>query len=122
MSPPKQLARVTVASARFVALATLFFIFSLPSCSSPSIGRAQFDRLKLGMTPTEVEEILGNGKPVEAGEVQRLLTEAGAADGDHSGPKREITEMRGVRWGSEKKSVTVIYKNDRLFRAFQQGL
>ena len=29
--------------------------------------------------------------------------------------------MRGVRWGDEKKSITVIYTGDRVSRVFKQG-
>src|SRR3974390_2877272 len=105
-------------SVRLAVIITLSILVQETGCVSPSVGRAQFDRLRLGMTPTEVEEILGKGKPIEAGEVQRLL------GGGDSAPdlKIDMSELRGVRWGSEKKSITVIYRNDRLFRAFQQGL
>jgi len=92
-----------------------------------SIHKYQYDRLKLGMTVAEVEEVLGKGKPLDKSEVERLLQDnlkpAGQAEGVPA-PKIEMDrgEYRGVRWGSEKKQITIIYQNERLFRLFQQGL
>lgn len=112
---------------RFVLMVALLCgAIALPGCGGASVNKAQYDRLKLGMTATDVDEILGKGKPVEAAEAERLVKESLTASGQAGGaaPKIDIdlTDVRGMRWGSDKKNITVIFKNDRLFRAFQQGL
>ncbi len=97
----------------------------LSGCTAASISKAQFDRLRLGMTPAEVEDILGKGNAIESGEVDRLMKESVASAGAEGGPAAkpiEYDDLRGVRWGSGKKQITVVYRNDRLFRVFQQGL
>jgi hypothetical protein len=88
---------------------------------SRSLSKAQVDRVKLGMTVAEVEDILGKGNPVDASEVEKLVKAPAPSDG---GPKIQFDagDLRGVKWGDDKKSVTVIYKNDKVFRVFPQGL
>jgi hypothetical protein len=94
-------------------------MFALTGCGG-SLSKAQVDRIRLGMTVAEVEGILGKGKSVESGEVKRLVQESMGEDG----PKVEIdsSEMRGIRWGDDKKSVTVIFRSDKVFRVFPKGL
>ena len=101
----------------------LFFfilpVFWLTGCG-PSLSKAQVDRILLGMTVAEVEDSLGKGKSLESGEVQRLV-QASVAE---SGAKVSIDQLdlRGIRWGDDKKHVTVIFNNGRVFRVFPQGL
>ena len=97
----------------------LLVMFALTGCGG-SLSKAQVDRIRLGMTVAEVEGILGKGKSVESGEVKRLVQESMGEDG----PKVEIdsSEMRGIRWGDDKKSVTVIFRSDKVFRVFPKGL
>jgi hypothetical protein len=96
----------------------------LAGCGSMAVDKAQYDRLRLGMTPIEVENILGKGKAVAADDVNRLVKETLGTVGGGDQPEGQIDygEFRAVRWGSDKKNITVVYRHDRLFRAFQQGL
>jgi hypothetical protein len=104
----------------FVAL----FLLCAPGCGSTSVNKSQYDRLRLGMTQREVEDILGNGKAIEASEAERLVKDSlGAPDSEpDQAPDIDASELRGMRWGSDSKNITVIYRNDRLFRAFHTGL
>jgi hypothetical protein len=79
------------------------------------------------MTSQQVEGILGKGgKDVPADEVAALVREAltpkGAAPA--GGPKVDLPDLsgaRGVRWGDDRKSITVIYTGDRVSRIFKKG-
>lgn len=85
-----------------------------------SISKAQVDRIRLHMTLAEVEAIMGKGTSVNSGEVNKLLESSAGPDG----PKVEIdpSELRGLRWGDDKKSVTVVFRSDKVYRVFPKGL
>lgn len=93
-----------------------------PGCGGNSVNKAQYDRLQLGMQVSDIEDILGKGKPIDNAEVQRIIDESLADLEPASRPKIDVSELRGIRWGSDKKNITVIFQNDRLFRRFQKGL
>ncbi len=113
-----------ISSTRFLSFGIAFLLLSSVGCGSgASVSRAQYDRLKLGYASSDVEAILGKGKDLDAAEVDRLLKESLPASDDPAAPKKPSpVDFRGVRWGTEKKNITVLYQNDKLFRAFQQGL
>jgi hypothetical protein len=104
----------------FLSPHLFFFLFALFICGcGGSLSKAQVDRIRLHMTLAEVEAILGKGKPVESGEVRQLLQSSSAEED----PKAEFdpSELRGIRWGDDKKSVTVIFRSDRAIRVFPKG-
>ena len=106
----------------FLLLSSLFL---LTGCVRPSVNKTQADRIKLGQSVGEVEEILGKGKVVEPGEVERVVKsslEASAGGSDLPRIELDYSELRGIRWGSEKKSIVVVFRNDRVFRIFTEGL
>jgi hypothetical protein len=110
---------------RFLLVVTAFPLLSSAGCGGgASVSKSQYDRLKLGYTSSEVEEILGKGKDLDAAEVDRVLKESlpGFDDPALQKNKPSAGDFRGVRWGTEKKNITVIFQNDKLFRRFQQGL
>lgn len=98
-------------------------------CGGSSVTPAKFERLKIGMTSQEVQAILGkDGKELSAAEVEALMREAltPKAGPDGKGPPAKVqlpdlTGARGVRWGDDKKSITVIYSGDRVSRLFKKG-
>lgn len=102
----------------------VLLLFCAPGCGSNSVNKSQYDRLRLGMTPREAEEILGNGKAIDGSEAERLVKESlGPSEAaPDEAPQIDASELRGMRWGSGSKNITIIYRNDRLFRAFQNGL
>jgi hypothetical protein len=101
----------------------LSFIF-LAGCSN-SVDQQKFERLKIGMSSQEVQAILGkDGKEIGADEVATLMREALAPKAGPAGAKVELPDLsgaRGVRWGDDKKSITVIYMGDRASRIFKKG-
>jgi hypothetical protein len=102
-----------------VALA--FVPLLLAGCGSSSVTQEKFERLKIGMSSQEVQAILGKGgKDVPAEEVSKMLSEALGAKG---GGKIDVPNSgaKGVRWGDDKKSITVIYVGDRVSRIFKKG-
>jgi hypothetical protein len=110
-----------------VLVPTLF----LTGCGN-SLDQNKSERLKVGMSPQEVEAILGKGgKEISADELASLMRDAltPKAGPDVKGssklPKLELPDLsgaRGFRWGDEKKSVTVVYIGDRVNRIFKKGL
>jgi hypothetical protein len=70
------------------------------------------------MSVADVEDILGKGNNVDSGEVDKLVKSSDAA----AKAPVDTSDLRGVKWGDEKKSITVIYKNEKVFRVFSQGL
>jgi hypothetical protein len=97
----------------------------LAGCSG-GVDERSFSRLKVGMTSQEVEAILGkDGKPLSADDVSALMREALAPKGGTAGgPKLDPPDLsgtRGVRWGDDSKSITVIYNGDRVSRLFKKG-
>ena len=96
-------------------------------CGGSPANQTNFERLKVGMTSQQVEGILGKGgKEIGAEEVATLIREALTPKGGSpaGGPKLELPDLsgaRGVRWGDDKKSVTVIYTGDRVSRIFKKG-
>jgi hypothetical protein len=103
--------------------------FSFVGCGGAGLNKAQIERLKMGMTPAEVEGMLGKGNAISAEEVAKIVNESGAnsdlntpAPGDAAPPVQfDMSEFRGVRWGGDKKNVTVIFRNDQAFRVIPVG-
>jgi hypothetical protein len=90
------------------------------------VDERKFERLKVGMTSQDVEAVLGKGgKEVGADEVAALMREALTPKGvPGKAPKVELPDLsgaRGVRWGDDRKSITVIYTGDRVSRLFKKG-
>ena len=94
------------------------------------VSTSNYDRLRVGMTAREVDGLLGKGKEVSADEVAQLLREAMTPTGGPDGknipnlPKVEVPDRsntHGVRWGDDKKSITVVYLGDRVHRMFKKG-
>jgi hypothetical protein len=95
-----------------------------------SVNQQNFEKLKVGMSSQQVQAILGkDGKEISADEVATLMREAltpkAGPDGKApAGVKVELPDLssaRGVRWGDDKKSITVIYLGDRVSRIFKKG-
>jgi len=110
--------------------ALLLLSLALAGCGK-SFNEADVSRLKVGMTSQEVEGILGKGgKEVSSEEVATLMREAltpkAGPDGKppSNSPKVELPDLsgaRGVRWGDDKKSVTVVFTGNRVTRIFKKG-
>lgn len=107
----------------FVAVSGLL----LSGCGG-TVDQKNFEKLKVGMTSQEVQGILGkDGKEISSDEVTALMREAltpkAGPDGKTPG-KLELPDLsgaRGVRWGDDKKSITVIFTGDRASRIFKKG-
>jgi hypothetical protein len=101
-------------------------LFLLSGCGG-GIDDRKFERLKLGMSSQDVEAILGKGgKEISSDEVAALMKEALAPQAPAGkAPKVELLDLsntRGVRWGDDGKSITVIYTGGRVSRLFKKGL
>ncbi len=107
-------------------LAPCLLLFALTGCGGANpVNKINFDRIKSGMTEGDVDRLLGKGKDIPASEVKQVLERlANPPSGSSPAPKadKELTGLKGVRWGNEKKSITVIYRDSRVYKVEQQGL
>jgi hypothetical protein len=71
------------------------------------VNQKNYDKITDGMTLDEVQDILGKGT---------LETGAAGALGDIAGSGKVM------KWGDEKKSITVTFANDKVVGKTQQGL
>lgn len=94
------------------------------------VDQRKFERLKVGMNTQDVEAVLGKGgKDISPDEVASLIREAltpkAGPDGRApAGPKLDLPDLsgaRGIRWGDDSKSITVVFTNDRVTRIFKKG-
>ena len=108
------------------ALLVALPLFVLTGCGGSNINQEKFGQLKIGMNPQAVQAILGKGgKDISSDEVAALIREALTPPGGNGkAPKVELPDLsgaRGVRWGDDKKSITVIFIGDRANRIFKKG-
>lgn len=112
----------------YAVLVSIGFVL-LAGCGG-SVDQKKFERLKIGMTSQEVQAILGkDGKEISSEDVAALMREVLAPKAGHDGKsppgmKVELPDLsgaRGVRWGDDNKSITVIYMGDRATRIFKKG-
>jgi hypothetical protein len=108
-------------------LAIALVCLPLAGCGG-GLDERKFERLKVGMTSQDVEAVLGKGgKEIGPDEVAALMRDALTPKGAAAKagvPKVELPDLsgaRGVRWGDDKKSITVIYTGDRVSRLFKKG-
>jgi len=104
----------------------LLLVCNAFGCGGSKLNQTNFERLKVGMTAQQVESILGKGgKEISNEEVAALMKEAlGLQDGKSAGMKVDVSNLsgaKGMRWGDDKKSVTVIFLSDRANRIFKKG-
>jgi hypothetical protein len=108
---------------RAAAPCLLVAVALLSGCGG-GVDERKAERLRIGMSAQDVEAIMGKGKEVSADEVAALMKEALAPAGKGSAAKAEVPDtsgLRGVRWGDDGKSITVIYAGGRVARLFKKG-
>ena len=103
-----------------------FALCLVAGCGGGGVSQSQFDKLKIGMTRTDVEGVLGKeNKEASADDVASLMRDALATKApEGKGPKVDLPDLsgaRGLRWGDDKKSITVIFMGDRAQRIFKKG-
>jgi hypothetical protein len=106
----------------------IFVCFALTGCSgSNPVSKANYERIKSGMTESDADRILGKGKDISADEVEQVLKRlATPSTGSNPLPAAkqdaDLSSLKGVRWGTEKKSITIIYREGRVYKLEPQGL
>ena len=91
---------------RWPALGLLVAILAgLTGCSK--VSQDNYDKVKSGMTLSEVEGILGKGTEKSG---------VSGAIGDLSGSAKVMT------WGDDKKSITITFANDKVVTKLAEGL
>src|SRR5262245_49054499 len=121
---------MSIRSINGIRVIAILSLGALTGCGG-SVGQSEFERLKVGMTSQEVERVLGKGgKEISQEEVADLIKQAltprAGPDGKApaNAPKLELPDLssaKGVRWGDDKRSITVIYMGDRASRIFKRG-
>jgi hypothetical protein len=94
---------------------------ALPACGgNKNLTKANFDKIKPGMTLTEVEAILGQGDSEDGTSLAEGSSVAGAAGigGDLSSVTSRSSSTKWVKWGDDKKYIRIGFMGDRV----QQGM
>ncbi len=99
--------RRLTASALFAALAV-----SAVGCGS-KVDQSNYDKVSTGMTQDQVEGILGTGKE------QTAMATPGVSVGNMSVPGMSA---KTVMWQDGSKSITVVFKDGKVFTKAQSGL
>lgn len=94
----------------------------LTGCLAGNVNQQNFDRLRVGMTPPEVERIMGSkATDLSADQIDAVVKEHLAPADGKPAALPDMTGAKGKRYGSESKSITVIYLGDRVARVFKKG-
>jgi len=102
-----------------LALILLAVCLSLPGCkkTNKNLTKANLDKIKVGMTPAEVEAILGRGEDDSEGlGLSEGSSVAGAAGigGDLSSVSRQRSTIKWVKWGDDKKFIRIGFDNGKV--------
>ena len=106
----------------------LALCFCTLGCSS-TITQSNFEKIRVGMTIQEVEGILGKeSKNLTSEEISAVLKEVLQPPPGPDGKTItldpaafEPAGAKGIRWGNEKKSITVIFLGERVNRTVKKG-
>jgi hypothetical protein len=92
----------------------MFLVFmvclALPACGKNKVTKANFDKIKVGMTLAEVEAILGKGKKEE----QAGTAAANKITGATLGVQGKLPDQDIYVWESGVKTITVIFVNGKV--------
>ncbi len=103
-----------------LTLAALALCLVMLACnkSSKNVTKENFDKIKAGMTMSEVEAILGKGTDdPEAGlGLSEGSSGAGAAGigGDLDSVSRQRSTTKWLKWGNDTKYIRVGFDNDKV--------
>jgi hypothetical protein len=116
---------------RLPALAGLTVLcLGLPACNKVDsrVNKANFDKLKPGMSVPEVEAVLGPGQDdaegLDTSEGSSVGGAAGITTGDIGSMSRPRSTTKWLKWGNDKKSIRVGFDNGKAAQGkiSQQGL
>jgi hypothetical protein len=104
---------------KLLALALLAVCLALPGCkkANKNLTKDNLDKIKVGMTPGEVEAILGRGEDDPEGlGLSEGSSVAGAAGigGDLSSVSRPRSTIKWVKWGDDKKYIRIGFDNSKV--------
>jgi len=104
----------------------LFLCLALSGCSgNAQVNRANYDKLKPGMTLAEVEAVLGKGDSEGGLDLSEGSGAAGAlgVTGMSAAPTRS-SSIKWMRWGDDNKYIRIGFQGDRVAKGKieQKGL
>lgn len=100
--------------------ATLFlFCLLLAGCGDPKIVKANYDKIKTGMSLQEVEAILGQGDKQSDGDGSNVGGQFGVAVGNVGGGS---SASHDYVWESMGKKITITFTNGKVAKKTSTGL
>lgn len=99
-------------SSALAALAVALVVLTQAGCGS-SVTKANYDKIKEGMTQKEVEAILGPGKVQGSSSASLPLAVPGIGD---------TFSASGVTWQEGSKTIVVSFANDKVVGKVSSGL
>jgi hypothetical protein len=99
-------------------------IFSLASCGGSKINKANFDKIKPGMTESEVEGILGKGeeKASVGGGMPGPGVQVPAAPNIGGMLPMALPNLKTKVWQDGSKTITIIFVDGKVTIPAQSGL
>jgi hypothetical protein len=91
---------------------------SVPACGKKKVTKANFDKIKEGMTLAEVEQILGKGTKDEGGDGSNVAAQFGVAI--TSAPT--VGKGETYVWESGTKSIKIIFGEGKVRTKLAEGL
>lgn len=101
-------------------IASLFlFCLLLVGCADPKIVKANYDKIKDGMSLQEVEAILGQGDKQTEGDGSNVGGQFGVAVGNVGGGS---SSTHDYVWESMGKKITITFTNGKVVKKNSTGL
>jgi hypothetical protein len=109
-------------SFRRFEIAVLIVVFcGVCGCGGDRLTRANYDKINLGMTLQEVEEILGPGQDTIGINMPELPSRRGTST-SKGGVLEGTNPPRWLVWEKDKRSIRIGFRDDKVVLKFQQGL
>jgi hypothetical protein len=90
----------------------------LPACSKSKVTQANYDQIKNGMSPKEVEAVLGPGKKDEGGDGSGVAAQFGV---DVGGPEKGGKGVDTFVWESGDKKIKVSFVSGKVTNKQKEG-
>jgi hypothetical protein len=105
-----------------VAGIVLVVCLVIPACGNPKITKANYEKIQMGMTLQQVEEILGKGEKEEGGDGSNVAGQFGVDVGGGLNLSARPNPGESYKWETGTKTITVYFLSGRVTNKVPKGL